>query len=563
MNQKKYELCKEPYLRKADYYGTNNIMIDFIISLLPVILIGWYQNGYKIFLNNKNYFSLFYPIIFIALGSIFTYISEVLFIYLSKPKEKIIYSFIKSFSSYSIIPGMLLAIILPLKTPIWVLLIGCIFASIFGKMIYGGFGKNIFNPALLGYIFVMTAFYGVIEQSSSDIVSSSTPLMQLNNVLFNNLSIDEVIKNGGGIFKICFGLKTGTIGETSSIACFISLIYLSIKKVIDLKTPLIILITFLVLNLLIGVFIKSNPILFSLFNLFNGGIIFGATFMATEPVTSPRSYYGKIIYAFLIGLIATILRLISDLRDGTSTSILFMNMLSIILDNYGAKLRLSSLLPKIKGISIFSLIALLLTTYTILKINNYKVPINDNQIEINILSINQDYELLKDNIISFIYEININNSNYNISSDIDGNITSNLSIFSEEEQNLIKEEIIKNKINKRSTNNNKHYGYIVSVEVENDAYIITSYARGYFDNVRLVIKFKNNTLVTEEVDLSKEIELSGGLANSNGSKKDLIAIGEGNRSDIVSNVTYTSVSLISARNAILDYINNYLGDKNE
>jgi len=570
MVNKKYELYKEPYIRKADYqyYGTHNIMIDFIISLLPIILAGWYQNGVKVFINNNNYYSLLYPIIFVVLGGLFTYLIEVIYFYLFDKQNynKNNYNcFEKSYKSYSIIPGLLLSIILPLNTPIWVLFIGCIFASIFGKMIYGGLGHNIFNPALIGYIFLMTAFYGVINNNASDIVSSSTPLQELNNVLFHNITIDEIIKNNGGIINICFGLKSGTIGETSSLACLVSFVYLCIRRVIDIKTPIIVLLTFFTTSLIIGSLINTNIILFSLFNLFNGGIIFGAIFMATEPVTSPRSYYGKMIYAFFIGLIAIFLRLLSDLRDGTSTAILFMNILALIIDSFGAKLRVeNNILKKYSKVILIILIYITLTSYSIIKLNSYKVS-NDSNNEniINIKSIKQNYEKLNNKEIEFQYLVQINNNEYTINCDINGNILSDITNFTKLEQDTLKELISKNKINKRSLNKDKHYGYITNIEIisENN-YNITSYARGYFDNVIIIVNYNNGTLTTIEVDLSKETELSGGLANSTGSKKDLINIGEGNSSDIVSGVTYTSVSLLSARQAINNYINYLSGGNN-
>ena len=568
MVNKKYEIFKEPYIRKADYkyYGTKNIMIDFIISLLPIILAGWYQNGVKIFINNNNYLTLFYPLIFVILGGLFTFSIEAIYFYFFNRDNKELNCFEKSLNSYSIIPGLLLSIILPLNTPIWVLLIGCIFTTIFGKIVFGGFGHNIFNPALVGYIFIMTAFYGVINNTSSDIVTSSTPLQELNNILFHNKTIDEIISNNGGIVNVCFGLKSGTIGETSSIACFVSLLYLYIRKVIDIKTPLIVLLTFFITSILIASFININIINFSLFNLFNGGIIFGAIFMATEPVTSPRSYYGKIIYAFFIGLIALFLRLLSDLRDGTSTAILFMNSLTIIIDLLGAKLRAeNNIVKKLSKIFVITIIYLSITSYSVLKLNSYKKSNNNEQdIKIEIKTIMQEYSKINEQKIEFIYQIELDDNEYEISSDINGNILSDLSMFSIEEQDKIKAEIVKNKINKRSLNKEKHYGYIINVEIiEDNNFNITSYARGYFDNVIITINYNNGNISKVEVDLSKETELSGGLANSTGSKKDLIEIGEGKRTDIVSGVTYTSVSLLSARKAINDYINYLNGGINE
>ena len=409
MVNKKFELFKEPYIRKADFnfYGTRSIMIDFMISLLPIVLAGWYQNGVKIFINNKSVFLLLYPLIFVCLGGLFTFTVEVLYFFFFDKTNSENNCIEKSFKSYSIIPGLLLSIILPLKTPIWVLLIGCVFTTLIGKLIYGGFGYNIFNPALIGYIFLMTAFYGVISSSKSDVITLSTPLEELNNILFNNKSIHEIIENYGGLRNVCFGLKNGTIGETSSIACLVSLLYLSIRNVIDIKTPLIVLGTFFISCLFIGLFIEVDALEFALFNLFNGGIIFGAIFMATEPVTSPRSYYGKIIYAFFIGLIAIVLRLLSDLRDGTSTAILFMNSLSIIIDSYGAKIRvMKNKIKQFVKLSIMVILFVVVNGYSIIKINSYKVfNENDNDISLQILEIKQDYEQLNVGKIEFIYKI--------------------------------------------------------------------------------------------------------------------------------------------------------------
>jgi len=573
MVSKKFDLYKEPYIRKADYkfYGTNNIMIDFIISLIPIILIGWYQNGIKVFINNKSFLSLIHPLLFIILGGLFCFLFEALyFLCTTKKGKENINIFELSLKSYSIIPGILLSLILPLNTPYWVLLIGCFITSIIGKMIFGGFGHNIFNPALVGYIFVMTAFYSVISsnQVNSDIITSSTPLNEINDILTNKILIEELINNKG-LINLIFGLKSGTMAETSVIACLISYIYLIVRKVISYKIPLLCIGSFFISSLVIGLFLKSDTIMFSIYNLFNGGIIFGAVFMVTEPVTSPKSVCGKYIYSIFIGLLILILRLLSDLKDGTSTAILFMNMLSNIIDNVGAKIRVeNNLIKKIKTISIFILIYILINCYTVLKINNLKVDTDNNtndEIKIEISNIRQDYSKLNEQTVEFIYSVIVDNKTYIINCDIDGNIIQD---NNEYQDSTIKEniynKIIENKINKRSTNKNKHYGYIAEVDqTSEDEYVITAYARGYVNDVIIKVIYKNNSIIETNVILDKEVELQGGLANSTGSKQDLIKIGKGESSDIVSGVTYTSVSLISARKAINDYINNVLGGNNE
>ena len=148
---------------------------------------------------------------------------------------------------------------------------------------------------------------------------------------------------------------------------------------------------------------------------------------------------------------------------------------------------------------------------------------------------------------------------------MDGNIkTDNNNYEDESIKQVIEKEILNNKVNKRSTNKNKHIGYITEVDkISDNEYVITANSRGYVNDVIITISYKDNKIIDTVVDLQKETQLSGALPNANGTKDDLVKIGTGERSDIVSNVTYTSVSLISCRKAIIDYINNVLGGSNE
>ena len=148
---------------------------------------------------------------------------------------------------------------------------------------------------------------------------------------------------------------------------------------------------------------------------------------------------------------------------------------------------------------------------------------------------------------------------------MDGNIKVDNNEYEDDEiKTQIEKVIMNNKVNKRSTNKNKHIGYITEVDkISDNEYIITANSRGYVNDVIITITYKDNEIIDTIVDIQKETQLNGALPNANGTKEDLINIGKGNRSDIVSNVTYTSVSLFSCRKAIIDYINNVLGGNNE
>lgn len=560
MNINKYELYKEPFIRRANnkFYNTKSIMFDYFISLIPLFLSGIYKLGYLKFINSKNIYDLFKPIIFILLGGLISYSVEVVYFYIKHRKEN---PFINSFNSFSFIPGVILSMIIPIYTPLWILIIGCVISNFIGKIIFGGFGKNIFNPALVGYIFIISGYYYNINNNINDIISSITPLNQLQNILKNNFKIEEVINSYGGLINLILNKNAISIAESSVVALLIGFIYLCIKKVIDYKIPVIYLLSSFIFCFFISLFININPFVFSFYNIFTGGLLFGAVYMATDPVTSPRSVYGRIIYSLFLGLLTMFLRFISDYPDGTATSILFMNMLTPLIDNFGAKLRVKDFNHK-KIFNVLSIvfIYLLLSIYTILKINEQKI-VEEPKIKIEIISIKQDFKSLENNEIKFNYELKIEENKINLTCDLNGNILNGLNNINENEiliTNFLKE----NKVNKKSTSKDNHIGYISHVNKNNGLIKFIAVSMGYVDNCIIEIVYENE-IINSEVNLSKETQLDGGLEHSNGSINDLIDLGNGERIDVVSNVTYTSVALISARKAVDDYIIFLKGGNNE
>lgn len=366
MVNKKYVLAKAPFVRRADLnkINTKNIMKDVLIALIPFVLFAWYKNGlYFYFENNSLFYYMLYPLAFILIGALSAFLIEALY-YLIILKEEDCFK--KSWNNYSIISGLLLALILPINTPIWVLIIAVIFAIIIAKMLYGGFGHNIFNPALVGYIFVFAAYYNVIAENKIfndiDFVSSATPLSGFKSVLYGNTSINDLINSYGGLFKMFLGFIPGAIGETSALLCIIAFIYLSYKKAINPIMSLIYIFTCFVYSFILGMFINVDSLFnFAIFNILNGGIMFASVFMVTEPVTSPRNIKAKYIYTFFIAIISITLRFLSNYPEGVSTAILFMNMLSPSLDTYFAKLNVSNNKRKkiITYIVIFTIIFLI------------------------------------------------------------------------------------------------------------------------------------------------------------------------------------------------------------
>jgi electron transport complex protein RnfD len=273
------------------------------------------------------------------MGGAFCFVIEGLY-YLIFLKEENVFAKLKQ--SFAIIPGVLLAMVLPLNTPIWLLALGCLFGTVIGKMVFGGFGYNILNPALIGYIFIQTAYLTVINNNGGYLnatevtaVTSATPLTNF----FANNNFETTISQYGGLLNFFIGTIPGSMAETSSLLCLVALGYLLWRRVINWRIPVIYISTVFVITLFLGIKLGYGfDIRFPLFNIFSGGLMFGAVFMATEPVTSPRTPNGEIVFALFLGAITVMLRYLVK-PEGVATSILFMNLMTPLIDNFCAKVR--------------------------------------------------------------------------------------------------------------------------------------------------------------------------------------------------------------------------------
>lgn len=332
-----------PFLKSDN--KTSKIMMHLLIALTPIIVFTVYKNGYIPYSHNKTSFiSMFYPLLFILIGAVVSLLTETIYAIITKKDLK---DYIKN--SYSIFPGLFLSLILPLNTPISVLIVGSLVATIIGKLVFGGFGKNIFNPALIGYIFVFAAYGSVFTTNTYlnayeiDTLSSATPLT--NASMVDGIgTYSTLVKPYGNLGDFFLGFIPGSIGEVSSILCLVALIYLSFTKVIKWRIPVFYLGTVFVMTLIVGR-ILGQGIYYPIFHLLSGGLMFGAVFMATDPVTSPVTPIGQVLYGMFLGILTVLLRFKGV--EGVATSILIMNMVVAILDRVGAisRFRLSKSLP--------------------------------------------------------------------------------------------------------------------------------------------------------------------------------------------------------------------------
>lgn len=234
-------------------------------------------------------------------------------------------------TSFPWVTAIILALALPIGTPLYVVGVGSFTAIFLGKLVYGGFGQNIFNPALVGRVIIHLSFGSSLSTTLSeeiDAMASATPLATLasqNWVTggnFNYTLLDLFLGNHGG-----------TLGETCVLLILLVGIVLAILKVFDYRIPLSYIGTVFILSSTFALINGLNPIMYACTQLCVGGVMFGAVFMATDPVTSPTSPLGKIIYGIGLGFLTMIIRLQANYNEGVLFSILIMNMLTPLIDS--------------------------------------------------------------------------------------------------------------------------------------------------------------------------------------------------------------------------------------
>ena len=236
----------------------------------------------------------------------------------------------------AVITGLLLALNLPASTPWWVVFIGAVVAIGVAKMTFGGLGQNLFNPALVGRVFLLISFptymtdwskpAGFITNSMVDAYTGATPLG-----LAKGLGPQGV--EGLDYMDMLFFNIGGSAGELSAIALIIGFVYLLVRKVIRPYITLSILATVAVFS---GIFWAINPAEYTdpLFNLLTGGLLLGSIFMATDYVTSPMSNLGGVVFGVGIGLITMLIRYFGAYPEGVSFAILIMNSVVPLLNKW-------------------------------------------------------------------------------------------------------------------------------------------------------------------------------------------------------------------------------------
>jgi len=302
--------------------STRSIMLDVLIALIPAMLVSVYAYGWG---------ALMLILVSVVSCALVEYFSAK---YLLKRP-------MKGCDPSAAVTGVLLALNLPPAAPWWVAVIGSIVAIGIAKMTFGGLGQNIFNPAIVGRVFLLVSFPVIMtswDASGSwfavDAFSGATPLGAVKEGLSRGLALSDIPAYSTLTFKEQFFFNVGgSAGELSALALILGFIYLLVRRVIKPTIPVTIVATVFVMT---GIFNLINPDLYTgpLFNIFSGGLLLGAIFMATDYVTSPMTTKGQIIFAVGIGVLTVLIRYFGSYPEGVSFAILIMNCCVPLLNKY-------------------------------------------------------------------------------------------------------------------------------------------------------------------------------------------------------------------------------------
>jgi len=317
---KNINVSVSPHIRTKD--TTSRIMLDVCIALLFPLGAGVYAFG----------ISALYVILVSVISCVLSeYIYQKL---MRKPNVKFSRQKTSIGDLSAVVTGLILAVNLPSTVPLWVPAIGGVFAIVVVKQLFGGLGQNFMNPALAARCFLLISLAGIMTKFPTEVnhffpvadaVSTATPM--------GMLKLGETTD----WFNMVFNTHSGCIGEASALAVLIGALYMVIRKVIDVKIPLVYISSAVVFFIIIQLIKGTEDVLtvnYLVTQICGGGLLVGAFFMATDYVTCPITPLGKTIYALILGFMTVIIRVVSPNVEGVSLAIIIGNMISPLIEKY-------------------------------------------------------------------------------------------------------------------------------------------------------------------------------------------------------------------------------------
>ena len=308
---KKFIVSPSPHVHSGE--SIQKIMYGVLYALIPAFLVSIYAFGFDALM--------------VTLTAV---VSCLLFEWLIQ--RYLLHGKVSIFDGSAAITGVLLAFNVPSSLPLWMIIVGSFVAIGIGKMSFGGLGKNPFNPALVGRVFLLMSFPAHMTQWPkplsgqffADAVTGPTPLAVVKEGLAKGSSMTEIMAELPKISDLFLGIIGGSIGEISALALIIGGLYMIYKKIITWHIPVSILVTIFVFSgilHLVDMELYVRPV----FHILTGGVLLGAIFMATDMATSPMTYKGMLVYGVGIGIITIAIRTFGAYPEGISFGILIMN----------------------------------------------------------------------------------------------------------------------------------------------------------------------------------------------------------------------------------------------
>lgn len=367
---------------------TKEIMKELTLGLLLVFVLAvfYYASAY-----GSRY--ALQAILLLVCSLVTTLVCEFLFAKIRKrdPKKEIQ-------NSFGWVTAIILTLMVPISTRPYALIISTAFAIIFGKMLFGGFGHNIFNPAAVGRAVIFATFTG----ASTNLVTSATPTALIANsygwVPANADALDGFLYQVGGWSSLFLGTYPGALGETFTIAIVLIGIFLIVRKIIDWRVPVLYLGTIFVMTAIVAIITGVGSyhgipgfIWYPVLHLILGGVVFGAFFMLTDPVTSPTSAAGRTIFALGAGILTVLIRLTGNLPEGCLYSILLMNMMTPLIESLLDGKQLDILKKAKHGFIYLALVCLAITIFAACSVHPVSNPKGEKEakvvenVEVNVL----------------------------------------------------------------------------------------------------------------------------------------------------------------------------------
>lgn len=367
---------------------TKEIMKELTLGLLLVFVLAvfYYASAY-----GSRY--ALQAILLLVCSLVTTLVCEFLFAKIRKrdPKKEIQ-------NSFGWVTAIILTLMVPISTRPYALIISTAFAIIFGKMLFGGFGHNIFNPAAVGRAVIFATFTG----ASTNLVTSATPTALIANsygwVPANADALDGFLSQVGGWSSLFLGTYPGALGETFTIAIVLIGIFLIVRKIIDWRVPVVYLGTIFVMTAIVAIITGVGSyhgipgfIWYPVLHLILGGVVFGAFFMLTDPVTSPTSAAGRTIFSLGAGILTVLIRLTGNLPEGCLYSILLMNMMTPLIESLLDGKQLDILKKAKHGFIYLALVGLAITIFAACSVHPVSNPKGEKEakvvenVEVNVL----------------------------------------------------------------------------------------------------------------------------------------------------------------------------------